>query len=88
MSGSFPEPIFRSRKRQEKPNVSVKLYVDILKLLTRLKPMFKGYRTYIIGTLSALGAIAGYLVGDASISDAAQMLVTALLSMTVRAGIK
>ena len=87
MSSSHPEPIFRSRKRQTKPNVSIKLYVDIIKLLTRLKPMLKGYKTYIVGTLTALGAIAGYLVGDASLADAIQLAVTAVLSMTVRNGI-
>lgn len=82
---SFPTFPGRARK---KPNISIRLYVDIIKLLTRLKPMLKGYKTYIVGTLTALGAIAGYLVGDASLADAIQLAVTAILSMTVRNGIK
>lgn len=86
MSSSPTIPGERTNKRK-KPNISIKLYVDILKLLTKLKPMLKGYRTYILGSLSILGAIAAYLVGDASLADSVQLVVTAALSMTVRAGV-
>ena len=44
----------------------------------------KGKKTYITGGLAILGAIAAYLVGDATAPQAAQMVLTAVLSMTVR----
>jgi hypothetical protein len=82
---SFPEPIFRKRR---KPNISIKLYVDIIKLLTRLKPMLKGHKTYITGTLAILTAIGTYLSGDMSLAEAIQLVVSAALGMTVRNAIK
>ena len=49
--------------------------------------MFKGYKTYIMGGVTIISAAAAYLVGDISIADAAQLVITAVLGMTVRAGI-
>lgn len=49
--------------------------------------MLKGYRTYIIGGVTILGAVASYLVGDTDLANTIQLCVTAALSMTVRAGI-
>lgn len=49
--------------------------------------MLKGYRTYIIGGLAIIGAVAGYLVGDTTLPEAIQLAVTAALGMTVRAGV-
>lgn len=49
--------------------------------------ILKGYKTYIAGTISVLGFVAGYLVGDVALADAAQGIVTAVLAMTVRNGI-
>lgn len=46
--------------------------------------MFKGYKTYITAGLAILGAVAGYLVEDLTLAQAAQMVVTAVLGMTVR----
>jgi hypothetical protein len=46
--------------------------------------MFKGKKTYILGGVSILGAIASYLVGDITVIDAAQVVVPAVLGMTVR----
>jgi len=46
--------------------------------------MFKGKKTYILGGVSIIGAIASYLVGDISVVDAAQLVVPAVLGMTVR----
>lgn len=50
--------------------------------------MFKGKKTYILGAVSIIGAIASYLVGDASLNDTVQLVVTAGLGMTIRNGIK
>lgn len=49
--------------------------------------MLKGYKTYIVGGLALLGALAGYLVGDDTLAQAMQLGVTALLGMTVRSAI-
>lgn len=50
--------------------------------------MLKGYKTYIVGGLAVLSALASYLVGDAALADAAQLALTAVLGMTVRNAIK
>lgn len=49
--------------------------------------MLKGYKTYIVGGIAIVGAVGAYLVGDTSITDALQIIVPAVLSMTVRHGI-
>lgn len=46
-----------------------------------------GKKTYIMGALAIAGALAGYLVGDLDMAAASQLIVTAVLSMTVRMGI-
>jgi hypothetical protein len=46
-----------------------------------------GKKTYIVGTLALLGAVASYLVGDAALEEAIQLGLTAVLGMTVRHGI-
>lgn len=50
--------------------------------------MLKGYRTYITAAVAVVGAIAAYLVGDATVMDTAQLVVTALLGAFVRSGVK
>jgi len=70
--------------RIDKPNISIKLYLDIIKLLTRLKTMLKGYKTYIVGTLAILGAVGAFLTGDMPLPEAAQIVINAALGMTVR----
>lgn len=52
-----------------------------------LKGKLKGKKTYIVGALTILGAVAGYLVGDIDLATAVQTGVTALLAMTVRDGV-
>jgi len=49
--------------------------------------MLKGKKTYVVAALAVLGAIAGYLTGDLSLSDAIQTAVTAVIGATLRAGI-
>ena len=49
--------------------------------------MLSGYKTYITGGLTVLGAIAGYLTGDMALADAAQLVVTSLLGIFVRVGV-
>jgi hypothetical protein len=49
--------------------------------------ILKGYKTYVVGIVSVLGFVTGYLIGDVSLADAANGVVTAVLAMTVRSGI-
>lgn len=46
--------------------------------------MLKGYKTYITAGVAVIGAVAGYAVGDLSIADAAQLVVTALMGTFIR----
>ncbi len=46
--------------------------------------MFSGYKTYILGGMTILGAAVSYLIGDATLAQAIQLAVTAALGMTVR----
>ena len=49
--------------------------------------MLNGYKTYIVGTLTALGAIGGWLAGDMTPVAALNLAVPAVLAMTVRHGV-
>jgi uncharacterized membrane-anchored protein len=49
--------------------------------------MFAGYKTYIVAAVAVISAVASYLVGDASVADTAQLVLTAVLGATVRHGI-
>lgn len=49
--------------------------------------MLKGYRTYILGAVTILGSLAAYLVGDTSLSEAVNLIVTAGMGMFIRSGI-
>lgn len=44
----------------------------------------KGKKTYIVGALGVLGAVASFLVGDATAAQASQAILTAVLGMTLR----
>jgi len=49
---------------------------------------FSGKKTYIIGGLSIVYAIAGVILGKHDYNTAASLIETALVSMTIRHGIK
>jgi len=49
--------------------------------------MFQGKKTYIVAALAVLGAIGAYLTGDATMAEAIQLAVTAILGATIRAGV-
>lgn len=44
----------------------------------------KGKKTYVVAGLGILGAVASFLVGDATAPQAAQAILTAVLGMTIR----
>jgi hypothetical protein len=49
--------------------------------------LLSGYKTYITAAVAIIGAVAGYLVGDVSLADTAQLVLTAVLGATIRSGI-
>lgn len=49
--------------------------------------MLKGYKTYITAFVAVVGAVAAYLVGDVSLVDAGQLVLTAVLGAAIRSGI-
>jgi len=49
--------------------------------------MFSGYKTYVAGALTILGALGGYLTGNLAVDQAINLVVPAVLAMTVRNGI-
>lgn len=50
--------------------------------------MLSGYKTYIVAGVTIISAVASYLVGDISIADASQLVLTAVLGATLRNGMK
>ena len=49
--------------------------------------MLSGYKTYILGCVAIITAIAGYLVGTIDLSAAVTNVIGALMGMTIRHGI-
>jgi len=49
--------------------------------------MLAGYKTYITGTLAVLTAIGAYLSGDISLIDAINVIIPAVMGITVRSAI-
>lgn len=49
--------------------------------------MLSGYKTYIAGALTILGALGAFLTGSLPVDQAINLLVPAVLAMTVRNGI-
>jgi len=50
--------------------------------------MFAGYKTYITAGVAVVTAVASYLVGEADLTQTANLVFTALLAAFVRNGIK
>ena len=50
--------------------------------------MLKGKKTYLAALLTIIGAGVSYLNGDATVMQAAQMAVTAILAATLRSGMR
>lgn len=49
--------------------------------------MLKGYKTYITGVVTIISAIAAFLIGEAELATTLQLVVTAVMGMTIRAGV-
>lgn len=50
--------------------------------------ILRGKKTYVVAALSILGAGAGYVTGEATAMQAAQLAVTALLGAALRNGMR
>ena len=48
----------------------------------------QGYKTYITAAASVLGALAAYVSGDVELAPALQLIITSILAVTLRSGIK
>jgi len=49
--------------------------------------LLKGKKTYIVGIVSIISTIGAYLTGDLALAPAAELILTAVLGMTIRQGI-
>jgi hypothetical protein len=49
--------------------------------------MLSGYKTYIAGALTILGALGGFLTGNLAPDQAINLVGPAILAMTVRHGV-
>ena len=49
--------------------------------------MLSGYKTYIAGALTILGALGGFLTGNLAVDQAINLVVPAILAMPVRHGV-
>jgi hypothetical protein len=49
--------------------------------------MLKGYRTYILGAVTVIGAVAAYLVGDVGLTETVNLVIGAAMAMFIRSGV-
>jgi hypothetical protein len=49
--------------------------------------MLRGYKTYVTAVVAIIGAVAGWLTADVSLTDAIQIIVPAAVGAFVRSGI-
>lgn len=75
------------RRRQAKPLIDFRTLTLAIQLLTLLRKMLSGYKTYIVGTVAIIGALGAYLSGDVTLPDTMQTILTAILGMTLRSGV-
>lgn len=76
----------RWRERKGKA-IDMRPLLLTIQILNKLKTMLKGYKTYVAGTLAIITAIGSYLTDAATLPEALQAILTAVIGMTVRAGI-
>lgn len=53
-----------------------------------MRDILTGKKTYIAAVLTILGALLAYFTGEATLDTTAQLVVTAILGATIRAGSK
>jgi len=46
-----------------------------------------GKKTYLTAAMAIIGTLASYFAGDVQLVDAAQLVLTAVLGVTIRSGI-
>ena len=65
----------------------LKLTISLYKLMKAIMTFLQGKKTYLISLSAIVGAVTAVATGEASVMEAAQIITTALLGTTVRAGI-
>jgi len=55
--------------------------------MNKIREKLKGLKTYILGALGIITTVATYLVGDIELGQAGELIWTAVLAMTIRAGV-
>ena len=58
------------------------------KIADRKKGVLAGKKTYLTGAVTIISAVVAFLIGEVGFSEAFQLIVTAVLGMTIRSGIK
>lgn len=56
--------------------------------MNKLLEKLKGYKTFITGTVTIVSTVGAFLVGELELVNAIQLIVTSLLAMFVRDGMK
>lgn len=51
------------------------------------KGVLEGKKTYVVGAMAILGALASYFTGEIDLANALQLALTAILGMTIRHGV-
>lgn len=82
----LPGPDFLRRSRRS-ASVDLRFLVPTIKLLSLLKSMLKGKKTYVAAALGILTAVGGYLTGDMSLAETMKACFEGVMAMTIRHGI-
>ena len=63
------------------------ILTDSLILMENIMFGLEGKKTYITGIITIVGAIAGILTNSVPLPDGIQLVITAVMGMTIRSGI-
>ena len=55
--------------------------------MSAIREWLKGKKTYLAGAITILTAVGGWATGDIEIPQLTQLIVAAVLTMTLRAGV-
>lgn len=54
--------------------------------MDKIQTYFNGKKTYIVGVMGIISAIASYLAGDATLIQAGQIVLTSIIGITLKHG--
>lgn len=61
---------------------------EIIKMLDGIREKVAGKKTYLVAASTIVGTIAGWASGSIQTADAVQLIIGAILALTVKAGIE